>query len=259
MISSKKFEDFPPVFCVNLESCVDRRENLSKQFSDVGVHDIYYGQYKKYKEYDYSLRGSCVHMLQENSKGPVTSHIKINQHWTQNTDHDYAFICEDDLGIHPAKYWNFTFKELINKLPKDWGCIQLSYLREDLNYDFYLRKRYYYDFGCQAYLISRKYAEEMVKRYLVSDNVFNLEIPFGWINTSHKESVYYKVYPIVENIVFETIGQVYSFPIFVEDFDNTNSTFTDCPDNYRFYCNRMIRSWWKNAGKNKELNNLITV
>ena len=108
----------------------------------------------------------------------VYSHIKAMKVFLddkENTD-DYAFICEDDLDIHPETK-DINFDKHISKLPEDWEIYQLcsgafSFLKsksKEKNRNKYLVKFIKHTpslFGTVIYIIKRKAAERMVNKYL---------------------------------------------------------------------------------------------
>ena len=51
---------------------------------------------------------------------------KAIKEFYENTDDPYAVIFEDDVVFETVKYWNFTWKDFVSKLPHDWDCIQMS-------------------------------------------------------------------------------------------------------------------------------------
>lgn len=225
--------------------------------------------FKSFDEYNYTLNGKYLHILHNNSKGPVTSHLKINEYWINNTDYDYVIICEDDLSLETVKYWSFSWEEFFQNLPNDWECVQLCVLRDQqLDMGIKFRNRTLIDFGCQAYLIKRNYAEKMVSRY-ISKNIFNLDIPPIYINNINEyinstiqnniEYQYYELYPIVENIIYASLGKTYVCPLFVEDIFNVNSTFgdfvnmNDCHQNSYEY----VLNCWKKYGQNTNIKDLF--
>ena len=113
--------------------------------------------------------------LSQGSRGPVTSHLKAIREWLQTTDDECAFFCEDDLSLETVQYWNFTWEEFVDILPKNWDCVQLCLLREyfsDFKIEF--RNRCWCDWSACAYLITRKYAQNLVDTYYY-DDCFHLD------------------------------------------------------------------------------------
>jgi len=246
-----KLENFPKVNFIGIEESIERRENLAKQFSSYGINNLIPHLFKRYHEYDHELTGRFVNDLHENSKGPVTSHIKAIKNWYDSTNEEYAFFCEDDLSLEPVYYWDFTWKEFFDNLPCDWECVQLTWIRPN-NLNIELRERMWDDWGAAAYIIKREYAKKIIDRYYVDGSKFNLEIEGT------------DLIPIVENILFSGIGKVYNISIFVEDVKNVKSTYfgkdlteINGQGEYHWESYYWIINWWKNKGQHIGLKNII--
>jgi len=255
-----KFNNFPNIFCVSLNESIDRRINLYKQLCELKLQDkLFFNIYPRFKDCNYILNGNYVDHLHQNSKGPVTSHIKINEYWTKHTDLDYALIVEDDVSFITSNFWNFTWEEFFYHLPDNWECLQLYYFSETAKpqdtVTFNIRERYYDDWGCQAYLIKRNYAEKMVNRYLKDKDIFNLTLPSANIKISKNDTRFLEMYPLVEHIVYETLGQTYCFPLLLEDVVNTKPTGYSSYNNEesRIAYYNYIYQYWKNNGFNHKL------
>jgi hypothetical protein len=257
-----KLEDLPPVICITTNRSKDRLKNFINQCNLYNISNYSIYCFKSYSECNYIIYGQYIDKIQENSKGPVTSHIKALNIWYTNSDDEYVLVFEDDVDLTTINYWNFTWKNFFDFLPKDWECIQLCSIRESFNdIPISFRSRLNSDWGCQAYLVKRSYVKKILDKYYIDKNTFKLEISNAHIKINLYESGIYDLYPIVENVLFEGIGDVYNFPLFVEDIKNTNSNFIDYhsmpidePHMYSYY---YIMNWWKNNGKYFKLRNEI--
>jgi len=242
-----KLAKFPPVFVVSVESSVDRRKYINQEFAKYRVDNVYYSMFDLWEEDRYVVTGRNLSQLHIGSYGPVTSHLLTNKYWTENTDYEYVIIAEDDLSFEFVKYWNFTWQDFFDNLPNDWGLVQLSSMRENPEeIDINFRQRHNSDLGCQIYLIKRDYAERLVSRYCTKDG-FNLEIPICDILYRENE-VWEKcnLIPIVENTIYESIGQTYCMPLFYEKLDfDTLSIGNDTKESWRYSCYEHLLSKWK--------------
>ena len=209
-----KLENFPSVYYVSLEECKDRQENIKKQFAEYGITPTAILS-KRFAETDDEITGKFLDQMNGGTTGCVISHLKAIRKWYEETDEDYAFFCEDDLSLETIEYWDFTWEEFIEIIPEDACCVQLLVIRK--NYEtFDLRKRYWDDWAGTAYIITRDYAKVLVDNYCLSEKRFHLELP-GIRNV---------LTPLVENVLFETLGNVcYTIPLFVEDIQ-FNTTFS---------------------------------
>jgi len=239
-IYSNKLSNFPKAYYMSLEESVDRRNNLEKQFSEYGVklNPIIS---KRFHESGDVVTGKYSHQLNDGTKGCAVSHLKAIKCWYESTNDEYAFFCEDDLSLETVEYWDFTWQNFIEKLPSDWDCVQLLTVRS--NFETYdIRERLWDDWGATAYIITRNYAEKIIKTYCNGD-VYNLEIPE------------IEIMPLVENILFTSLGKTYTIPLFVEDID-FQSTFVGNDDdvnegqkNNHHNAGKTVLNWWKNKKK----------
>jgi len=249
--ANEKLKGIEPVNFVSIEESVSRRNNLRSQFESYGISNLVPHIFKRYHEYNHKLTGEFVCDLHENSKGPVTSHIKAIKKWYDSTNEEYAFFCEDDLSLETVHYWNFTWKEFMESLPNDWECVQLTWVRPNQT-KVELRERMWDDWNAAAYLMRREYARKILDNYYLNENEFNLEI---------KDT---NLIPIVENILFSNIGVVYNIPIFLEEVKNTKSTYfgkdpteVNGQGEYHWESHNWVAGWWRCKGQYLGLNNIV--
>jgi GR25 family glycosyltransferase involved in LPS biosynthesis len=244
-----KLKDLPTIHYISLEKSTDRRNNLENWFKKYNITNYVPHLFKRFEEYDYNLVGPYVDHLAPHSKGPITSHFTLLKELYETHNDEYFLIIEDDLSLETVQYWNFTWEEFFNNLPKDWNCIQLVLIREHLCNDYIFEKRKENDWCAAAYLIKREYIKLLLDLYYF-DNFFNLDI----------ENL--ELPPIIERLLFTNKPGVYCFPLFVEDCYNTYSSLhpekahTELikgqgPMHHTSYDS--VINWWKNKG------NLLTI
>ena len=251
-----KLNGFPVGYYVSLEESNDRQENIKKQFFkyDISLNPLLS---KRYSESNDSITGKYVHQLNGGTAGCCVSHLKAIKHWYENYDGEYAFFCEDDISLETVKYWNFSWQEFVDGLPSDWDVVQLLTIRDDFG-NFKLRERYWDDWSATAYILKRDYAKKVIDTYIKGDT-YCLEIP----NSS--------VMPLIENILFTTLGRAYAIPLFVEniDFESTFSKEQDDDVNEgqkrnHYHASQTVLNYWKSKTMNlstpikDELHKLIT-
>lgn len=210
-----KLQNFPRAYYVTLEESLERRENITNQFAEYGV-SLSSVISKRFSECDDVVTGKYLHQLNAGTTGCCVSHLKAIKYWYDNyPEEDYAFFCEDDLSVETVEYWNFTWEDFIESLPDDAECVQLMTIRGD--YDtFELRERYWDDWSATAYIITREYAKKIIDTYIKGDT-YHLEIPNS------------NVMPLIENILFTSLGKSYTIPLFIEDVQ-FGSTFSKDQD-----------------------------
>lgn len=244
-IMNDKLVGFPSVFYISLEESQARRDNLENEFGFYGITPKAIIS-KRFSECDDIISGKYVDSLNEGTKGCVVSHLKAIKQWYETTDEDYGFFCEDDLSLSTVEYWDFTWNQFIEKIPDDAECLQLFTVRE--NYDTYeIRERYWDDWGATAYIITRDYAKKLIDTY-IHGGEYHLEIPNQTIM------------PLIENILFASVGKCYTIPLFVEEI-KFQSTFVGKDDDVNdgqkknhYTAHQKVSEWWKNKSKENNMN-----
>jgi GR25 family glycosyltransferase involved in LPS biosynthesis len=253
--NSYKLKNFPPIHFISLDESEDRRNLLYNKFRDWGLKNATPHIFERYKEGKHIFYGEYVEEMIGLGRGPLTSHLRAIKSWYYGSDEPYAFFCEDDISFETVEYWNFTWEEFFNHLPKDWECIQLCWSREKNSFNRFLiefRPRCWCDWSGCAYLISRKYAKKLIDNYYYDDE-FHLNLKGSDVNSRPE---HFKI-PVLETIIFSSIGVVYGMPLFTEDVNNCKTTFQlEIPlHNLNSYYETM--SWWKNMAHYMTLDDLI--
>ena len=249
-IDNNKLENFPSAYYVTLEECVDRQQQIESQFLNYGVNIKPLKSNRSLESNDI-VTGKYVHQLNAPTKGCIVSHLKAIKLWYETEESDYAFFCEDDLSLKTVENWNFTWKQFINNLPNDWGCVQLMTIRGDFK-EICFRDRKWDDWSQTAYIMKRDYARKIIQNYC-PDNTFHLEL---------KDC---EVMPLGENILFSNIGKVYTFPLFVENIDTPSTQIhidleiENGQKPNHIYASEYVYEWWKNNGKLKTIEQLMNI
>lgn len=251
-----KLQNFPPVYYISIEESEDRRQFLHSQFQSHGITNFTPCIYKRYAEYGHQILGKNVEFLAEGSKGPITSHLKTIKRWLESTTEDYCMVIEDDLSLETVEHWNFTWSEFFERLPKNWDVVQLCMIRPDT----FITKLHPYlkdNWSCAAYIIHRKYAQKLVDMCFLEDHFFLGE----WDS------------PIVENVIYNNTGNVFTIPLFVEEvhklsttiateyggawFINHDSGTTQGECHFQWY--DITMNWWKTIGCNMTVDEITTL
>jgi len=131
------------------------------------------------------------------------SHIKAIKTFLEESDKEYAIICEDDADLTNIEKIMFSVEDLF-KTFKDTECFQLaSSTREDIDLNFVIHERTDWDFNTTVYAINKKYAKGIVDRYYV-DNNFSLNnfVPIDILD--YRNDQYIKSQPVSEYVVYES-------------------------------------------------------
>jgi hypothetical protein len=212
-----KLNGIPSIYYITLDESVDRQTELERQFQEYGISPVSIKS-KRFKDSQDKVSGKYVYQLNDGTKGCCISHLKSIKEWYENTEEDYGFFCEDDLSLETVQYWNFNWEQFVEKIPEDVECVQLFTIRD--NFDtFSLRERYWDDWGVSAYILTRDYAKKIIETYIKGDE-YVLEIPNQ------------DIMPLIENILFASVGKTYTIPLFIEN-TQFNSTFVGYDDDVK--------------------------
>jgi FkbM family methyltransferase len=250
-----KLNGIPSIYYITLDESVDRQTELERQFQEYGISPVSIKS-KRFKDSQDKVSGKYAYQLNDGTKGCCISHLKAIKEWYENTEEDYGFFCEDDLSLETVQYWNFNWEQFVEKIPEDAECVQLFTIRD--NFDtFSLRERYWDDWGVSAYILTRDYAKKIIDTYIKGDE-YVLEIPNQ------------DIMPLIENILFASVGKSYTIPLFVEN-TQFNSTFVGYDDdvkdghktNHKIARQLVLNYWSKVYGQpnllvNTELEKLLT-
>jgi len=255
-----KLDNFPPIHFISVDYSLERRKRLYKKFLKYDIKNLTAHIYKKYSLHDYKIVSDNIETLSNDNLAAVTSHLRTIKSWYYGTDEPYAFFCEDDLSLETVEYWNFTWEEFFNRLPEDWECVQLCWLRNNFyafNVEF--RTRCWCDWSACAYLIKRNYAKKLIDHYYYNDT-FNLNL----VAEDYSFRPFWAINPCSETIIFSPIDTViYTAPLFVEDIrfspsykiPEKQTKTNDLEDHVNSYVECM--NWWKNVGKNTSLSEFM--
>lgn len=229
----QKLKNFPSINVISITESENRRNFFKKEFSKYGIYDYHFHIYERFKEEDHKIIGTYVNdHLSFHSKGPVTSHLKAIKSWLETTNEDYTFFCEDDLSTETVHYWNFNWSQFFERIPNDWGIVQLVILRNEehgfLLFGDQFRTRCWCDWSCAGYLIKRSFAKKLIENYY-PNNIFTLEYCGIDYDLRHWT---FRI-PTVETVIytlFDNTEKVYAFPLFCENLTNCPTTVKNLTD-----------------------------
>lgn len=277
----EKLDGFPTLNFISVEDSIERRtkllQSIRNNFNSIKVSQNIFSRYKQIDFENEIQMGNWIPMppskMFENHLGMLgatSSHLKTIKNWYLNTNEDYTIICEDDICLNTIQYWNFTWKQFLNILPKDWGCIQLQITRINMapmlnncSKICYpktkIKTREICNWGCCAYLISRSRAKKLIDTYYPNDKII-----YEYRGSDLSERLDYgpdnpwAFYPSIENIIYSNFedDNVYSFPLFVEDI-NQKSTLKENNSEHHLHSYLTVLSWWRGVGKYLSVVDLI--
>lgn len=164
-----KLQNFPKVYCINLDDHTDRWEYMKGQFSYWGIENytrISANDGRGDNDLGEVLKGKYPNLMTSGEVGCVTSHLKAMKHWLENSDdsEQYLMVMEDDCDLDTVKHWGFTWREFVAHLPYHWDVIQLAVINPgEVHIKMHLR--FVNDFSTACYMIRRSHAEKLVKMH----------------------------------------------------------------------------------------------
>lgn len=241
--SSFKLKGLPPVYWLNLDSDTHRREYMEDQFKYWEIEN-----HTRISGYDGRVDDVCEHIsgrppndMSQNEMGCCMSHLKAIKDFYENTDEKYALIFEDDVVLDIAKFWSFTWKDFIAKLPYDWDCVQLTTICTG-NIHVNLHHYFINDFSAAAYLISRHHASKIIKNHIRGDK-FKLDNGV-------------KPRAVSEDTIFGS-GKTYSIPIFLYRLDLGSAIHPEHIDIFHKGSYNALHNFWKESGHEMTIDQLM--
>lgn len=246
-------EGLPTAFCLTLDGEKDRQNETLRQFSKYGAKvQFFYGFDGRKTDYKKSPNIVTGEYFNDMSSGDIAccmGHIGMIRHWIKNSNEEVALFVEDDINLENCENWNFTWREMMDRLPSNWKAIQLALIRSDPISEVRFRTRVTADWCVTAYLLKRDYAVWLVDQYDRGNSLY--------LHTPGDP----RAIPIVENAVyFPAEPHVYSFPIFTEK-NTYASTFFGGQKKVKTHndnSEKAVTSWWQNYGKEKKIDDFFS-
>ena len=178
------------------------------------------------------LSGIAPDNMSTSEIGCCMSHLKAIKKFYQETDDDYCLILEDDVSFDTVKYWNFSWKDFLSKLPYDWDCLQLTTICTG---DIHVTLHHYFinDFSAAAYLITRHHAEKIIKNHVRGEK-FKLD---NGVNPR----------AVSEDTIFGS-GKTYSIPLFLYRLDLGSAIHPEHIDIFHKGSHDALTNFWQHQG-----------
>ena len=229
-----KLKGFGPIYCINLDGQPERWDFMKSQFDHWELTD--YTRISAYdgREDDLSdiLKGTYPEMMTSGEVGCVTSHLKAIKHWYETSDTPYAIIMEDDCVIDLAKFWDFTWKDFIARVPYCWDVIQLAIISTgDIHVP--IHTRFVNDFSTACYVITRHHAEKLIRNHIRGDK--------------YKLDNGIKPRAVADDLIYNS-GCTYSAPLLLYKTELGSTIHPDHVDLFHKRSYEGISNFWKNQG-----------
>jgi GR25 family glycosyltransferase involved in LPS biosynthesis len=202
-----------PVFYINLDTDLERNKYMKSQKYSNGLKNSVRVQ---------AVNGKLINNGPENMSyqeiGCTLSHIKAIEYFLK-TDNEFAVISEDDSDFYNIINLEINLKSLGLDTNKDF-CLQTAVLsRIDMDIDFNIHPRSFWDFGTSSYIINRTYAIKLLDFYGTHDNFkWNKFIPKEILDPRGGTVI---TRPVADELIY-SLCDVFVYPIFsFIDFSST--------------------------------------
>lgn len=167
------FDNFGPVYVINLKRREDRRIVLERIFKENNIQDYTFIEAIDAKN-DIS---NLVHYfpsenISKQEMAVTMSHLKAIRYWLEHSENEYAIIFEDDIDFGLSSYWGFTWNDFINSIKFEYDILQLCVHYIDDYFEIKMHKKRENEYSAAFYLIKREYAKTLIDKYFI-DNKYN--------------------------------------------------------------------------------------
>ena len=170
---NNKLKGLPDIHLLTLDERSDRQEYTETQYDHWGIKNYTKVSGSKYQVSNYDEWKDLVILNSFDDYKRKNHHlIEISisltylltiKNWLETTNDQYMILMEDDYDLSFIEYWHFDWNYLMNNIPYDWDCIQMSFENEKL-FPCYLHP-IISGHGTGGSLINRRYAEKLISLY----------------------------------------------------------------------------------------------
>ena len=170
---NNKLKGLPDIHLLTLDERSDRQEYTETQYDHWGIKNYTKVSGSKYQVSNYDEWKDLVILNSFDDYKRKNHHlIEISisltylltiKNWLETTNDQYLILMEDDYDLSFIEYWHFDWNYLMNNIPYDWDCIQMSFENEKL-FPCYLHP-IISGHGTGGSLINRRYAEKLISLY----------------------------------------------------------------------------------------------
>lgn len=248
---SDKLKGIPSIYYLNLDSDVDRRRYMEKQFQKWDLNNVTRFSGSKYLVEDYEEWKNYLHFpdLIVEKRHRLAASITLStfemiKHWLDTTDEKHLILMEDDYDLNLIEHWHFDWEYLMKNIPYDWDCIQLGFESTRLIRFFLHPKDQTSAFG--PILINRHFAQKLINLHYVRDK-YMLIRKYG----IHPFNTRYRVVSLDTFIPF--LGVTYQLPLITQ-----NPYLDKVPKRHHFLCRDIYYDWWQNKRDNFSLDDFFS-
>jgi GR25 family glycosyltransferase involved in LPS biosynthesis len=231
-IGLNKLEEFGPVYVINMKRSLDRKNYIQNHFKKYGVLDYtFIDAVDGSKEDVKNLLNNPINesVISKNEISCTISHLKAIEYWLKNSDSEYAIIAEDDVSFETTDFWEFTWKNFLSSVNKNYDILQMAIINNFLiNPRLHLRE--FLDWSAAVYLIKRPYAKKLIAKHKIDDK-------YTFVQESR-----YKC--LSEGVLFGS-SLSYSIPLFTYSLDHGSSLNEDHINTIHKNSKNQTLSYWQ--------------
>ena len=242
--STHKLKNFGPVYYLNLDDHVERREYMEEQFKYWEITN-----YERISAYDgrdddlsHILKGRYPDQMSGGEIGCTTSHLKAMKHFLDTSDAPYAIMMEDDCDLDVVRFWNFNWIDVYAYFPYDWDVIQLAIIcTGDIHVK--LHKRFVNDFSTACYVIARHHAEKLVRLHCR-----------GGYTGEQKYKIDQGVKPraVADDLIYNS-GNTFAIPLLMYKVEMGSSIHPEHVAVWHTQSHKALWGWWSQEGANIDI------
>lgn len=238
----KKLKGFGPIYWINLDSDVERKEKAEELFDFYEIANTRISGFDGRKE-DLSvyLDGNFPGGMSQTEMGCTLSHLKALRYFLENTDEEVAIVCEDDIIFDTVEFWPFNWKLFKESLPYDWDCLQLS-ITSTGNLVANLHPRILTNFCTVCNVFTRRYVEKLASLHFRGEK--------------YKVDNGVKPRAVADEILFNA-GKTYSMPLFLYRHDFHSNIHQDHVEVFHKNNVEAIMKFWQESGPNIPISSLL--
>ena len=245
--SKSKLKGIPPIRYINLDGQPERAKYMEDQFAYWGIENFKRVSAHDGRDDDLSdiLKGRYPDNMNSGEVGCVTSHLKAMKEFLK-TDEPYAFIIEDDCDFDPVRYWSFTWRDIMSKIPYDFDVFQTAIINPGSLF-IKMHKRFVNDFSTAAYLITRHHAEKLVR----------LHCRGGYTGEqTYKLDNGCKPRAVADDLIYNS-GNTFAIPLFLYRLELGSSIHTEHLDAFHRSSYEGLWNFWRQDAANIQDWNVI--
>lgn len=254
-MTESKLKDIPPIYYLNLDHRVERKLYIENQFRKYDIKNytrISASRYdpKNYSEWKSKIIADDI-LTQPQFLSVLLNRIQSIVDWYNSNTSEVCMMIEDDLSFDTVEYWDFNWKDIFNKLPCNWDCIQFHIIGERY-IPMFLSKWTKNNHAATCFMITRSYAEKMIRLHY-DNGFFKFYTNYG---LSEKWPKYH--YQSGDFVPYQ-IGVTYSLPLFISNSDFISDGYLDKPNHLAKKSDQVVLDWWKNKSTNYNICDIMSI